>query len=69
MIQHNRLHLRLFLVLVLGVGLWGAWYTSQQIQIDTLTLPTLEDTNDWIDFFALVGEEVIQLLLGMTSGQ
>ncbi|HRW07170.1 MAG TPA: hypothetical protein P5121_18835 [Caldilineaceae bacterium] len=69
MVQHNRTHLRIFLLLVLGVGLWGAWYTNQHIPIDSITLPTFDDTTDWVDLFAVIGEETIQLLLGMTSGQ
>jgi len=69
MVQHNRTHLRIFLLLVLGVGLWGAWYTSQRIPVDSITLPSLEGTTDWIDLFAVIGEETIQLLIGMTSGQ
>lgn len=69
MVQHNRLHLRLFLLLVLGMGLFGAWYTSRQFQLDGMALPTLEESADWVDLIALVGEEILQLLLGMTSGQ
>jgi len=69
MIQHNRLHLRIFLLLVLAMGLFGAWYTSQQIPVDSITLPSLQDGNDWFEFFALIGEQAIQLLLGMASSQ
>lgn len=69
MVQHNRLQLRIFLLLVIAVGLLGAWYTSQQIPVETLALPSLEESTDWVDVFAIVGEETIQLLLGMTSGQ
>ena len=69
MIQHNRLQLRVFLLLVLLMGLFGAWYTSQQFQLDTIALPTLEESADWVDLIALVGEEILQFLLGMTSGQ
>jgi len=68
MVQHNRLHLRLFLLLVLIMGGFGAWYTSQQIQVDTMTLPTLAESTDWVDLIALIGEEILQLLLGMASG-
>ncbi|MEZ4673647.1 MAG: hypothetical protein R2932_05305 [Caldilineaceae bacterium] len=69
MVQHNRLHLRLFLILVLAMGLFGAWYTNQQLELDKIAMPTLEESTDWFDFFAIIGEETIQLLLGMTSGQ
>ncbi len=69
MIQHNRLHLRIFLLLVLAMGLFGGWYTSQQIPIESITLPSMQDSTDWFDFFAVIGEETIQLLLGMTSVQ
>lgn len=69
MVQHNRLHLRVFLLLVLGMGLFGAWYVSQEIQVSTLSLPTPEESADWVDLIALIGEEILQLFLGMTSSQ
>ncbi len=69
MIQHNRLHLRIFLLLVLAMGLFGGWYTSQRIPIDSITLPSMQEGTDLFDFFAVIGEQTIQLLLGMTSAQ
>ena len=69
MIQHNRLHLRIFLLLVLVMGLFGGWYTSQRIPLESIALPSLQEDTDLFDFFAMIGEQAIQLLLGMTSVQ
>lgn len=72
MVQNNRQLIRLFFLLVIGVGLWGGWWTSQQIQLESFTLvPATDtiDTTDWVDFLAVIGEETIQLFLGLTSGQ
>jgi len=69
MVQHNRTHLRIFLILVLAMGLYGAWYTTQHVPVDSISLPALEKSTDWVDLFATIGEGTIQLLLGMTSGR
>jgi hypothetical protein len=70
MVQNNRQLIRLFFVLVIGVGLWGGWLTQQWVQLETLTLtPTDADNRNWVDLLALIGEQTIQLFLGLTSGQ
>lgn len=72
MVQNNRQLIRLFFLLVIGVGLWGGWWTSQQIQLESFTLVSATDTidtTDWVDLLAVIGEETIQLFLGLTSGQ
>lgn len=69
MVQNNRQLIRLFFLLVIGIGLWGGWWTSQQFQPESLVLPSATDTTDWVDLLAIIGEETIQLFLGLTSGQ
>jgi hypothetical protein len=69
MVQNNRQLIRLFFLLVIGVGLFGAWFTTQQIQLTNITIATPADNQNWIDLFALIGEQSLQLFLGVTSGQ
>lgn len=70
MVQNNRQVIRLFFLLVIGVGLVGGWLTRQWVQLETLTLtPTVADNRNWVDLLALIGEQTIQLFLGLTSGQ
>ncbi len=71
-LRNNRQLLRLYLLLILVAGLMGGWYarTSWQIETDTLqSLNVTQDDGDWVEFFAAIGEEAIQLFLGFTSGQ
>ena len=70
MVQNNRQLIRLFFLLVIGVGLFGGWFTMQRFQLDSLTFTTSSaDNRNWLDLLALIGEQTIQLLLGLTSGQ
>lgn len=59
---HNRQILRLFLVLVLGMALFGGCYAyvNWQIEPETLQLSTFTDEGDWIDLVSLLGEQVLQ---------
>jgi len=69
MAQNNRQLIRLFFLLVIGVGLLGGWYTSQRFPIESLAFsPTPADSN-WMDILATIGEETIQFFLGLTSEQ
>lgn len=70
MVQNNRQLIRLFFLLVIGVGLFGGWFTMQRFHLDSLTFTTSSaDNRNWLDLLALIGEQTIQLLLGLTSGQ
>ena len=70
MVQNNRQLIRLFFLLVIGVGLFGGWFTMQRFHLDNLTFtPSSSDNRNWLDLLALIGEQTIQLLLGLTSGQ
>ncbi|GIV76405.1 hypothetical protein FKZ61_005260 [Litorilinea aerophila] len=70
MVRPHRRWLRLYLILVLGMGLLGAWYATAhwQIRPQDLDLSAFNQNGDWIDFIAALGEEVIQLFFGVTSG-
>lgn len=70
MVQQNRQLIRLFFLLVIGVGLFGGWLTVQWVQLETLTfVSSTTDNRNWVDLLALIGEQTIQLFLGLTSGQ
>ena len=55
-------------MLVLAMGLFGAWYANTRIDLNLTTISTPANSADWVEFLALVGQEVIQLFLGITSG-
>ena len=69
MVRHKRLMLRLYFILVITLALFGAWYTSRNLQIETTALDSLnmQSEGDWVDFFAALGEGTIQLFLGFTT--
>lgn len=69
MVQNNRQLIRLFFLLVISVGLFGGWWTSQRFQFERFTLTPAIDTTDWVELLAMIGEQTIQLFLGLTSGQ
>jgi hypothetical protein len=52
------------------VGIVGGWLTMQWVQLERLTFATsTADNRNWVDLLALIGEQTIQLFLGLTSGQ
>jgi len=59
---HNRQTLRLFLILILAMGLFGGCYAyiNWQIEPETLQLSTFTEEGDWIDLVSLLGEQVLQ---------
>lgn len=68
MVRNSRLQTRLFFSLVLAMGLFGAWYANTRVDLNLTSISTPANSADWVEFFALVGQEVIQLFLGITSG-
>lgn len=68
MIRNSRLQTRIFFLLVLAMGLFGAWYANTRIILDLTAFSTPANSADWVELIALIGEEVIQLFLGITSG-
>ncbi|MCB0047470.1 MAG: hypothetical protein KDD92_18745 [Caldilineaceae bacterium] len=69
MIRRNRLQLRLSLILILIAAVIGAWYagTHWQIAPEQLQFSGLNEDSSWIDVFAALGEQAIQLFMGLTS--
>ena len=70
MLRNNRQLTRLFFILVIAMGLFGARFAASNWQpnLDQLNSADAAAETDWIDFFAGLGEEAIQLFLGLTSG-
>jgi len=65
----NRQLTRLFFILVFVMAMFGACYADRTWHIDLAALaqdPIFEST-DWIDFVSSLGEQVIQVFLGLTS--
>jgi hypothetical protein len=71
MVRNNRHLTRLYFILVLLMGLLGGWYASRtwQVEAEALQQVNLVQNGDWVDFFATLGEETLQLFLGFTSDQ
>ncbi len=69
--QNNRWTIRLSFALVLLMGLIGFWYAVAvwMPMLDAVDLSAFADNVDWVDTAATIGEQVVQLLLGFTSGQ
>lgn len=74
MFRPNRRLTRLYLLAVILMGLFGFWYAGTHWQITPSTLQEvnlggMNDSGDWVDFVATLGEETLQLFLGFTSSQ
>lgn len=69
--RSKRYVLRLSFLLVIFAGIFGGWYVDRAftIQPETLVDVQLVDSGNWIDFFAALGEQALQLFLGFTSEQ
>jgi hypothetical protein len=69
MVRHKRLMLRLYFLLVISLAFFGWWYASRfwQVETEALSALNLQNESDWVDFFATLGEGVIQLLFGFTA--
>jgi hypothetical protein len=69
MVRNNRHIIRLFFILVLGMALFGGWYANQawQAEFSNFELADPSADGDWIEFISSLGEETLQLFLGLTS--
>lgn len=67
----KRYVLRLSFLLVIFAGILGGWYADRAftVQPEALSEVQLVDSANWIDFFATLGEQALQLFLGFTSDQ
>jgi hypothetical protein len=65
----NRQLTRLFFILVLFMAFFGGWYADQNWRLDFSTLgqKTVVENGDWTAFVASVGEQAIQIFLGLTT--
>ena len=68
-VRRNRLIFRLSLLIVLCMGAFGGWYSSRNWTPDFQVgdVNALTEEIDWVDVIASIGEEAVQLLLGLTS--
>lgn len=69
MIRTNRQLTRLFFILIICASLYGYSYALRNWQFsgDSFDLISISEDSDWIDFAATLGEEAMQLFLGLTS--
>lgn len=69
MVRNSRMLTRTFFAVVLVAGLLGAWYVSAawEANVAAWEMPAFDESSDWIDTIAVVGEELIQFFLGWTS--
>jgi len=65
----NRQLTRLFFLLVLGMAFFGGWYADRNWRIDRALLDQkmVVQNGDWTEFVASLGEQTIQLFLGLTT--
>jgi TRAP-type C4-dicarboxylate transport system permease small subunit len=67
--RNSRQLLRIFLILVLAMGLFGWWYASRnwQINANTLDISALSADVDWLEVVAGLLEASIEIFQGATS--
>lgn len=69
--QNNRWTIRISFIAVILMGLIGFTYAISVWlpMMEAIDLSAFADNVDWVDTAATIGEQVVQLLLGVTSGQ
>ena len=69
--QNNRWVIRVSFIAVIAMGLFGFWYAVSvwMPMLDAIDLSAFAEGVDWVDTVATIGEQVVQLLLGITSEQ
>jgi len=69
--QNNRWTIRLSFAAVLLMGIVGFGYavSAWLPMLDAIDLSAFTENVDWVDTTATIGEQVVQLLLGLTSAQ
>ncbi|NJN84379.1 MAG: hypothetical protein HC802_20260 [Caldilineaceae bacterium] len=67
--SNNRQVTRLFFILVLAMAFFGGRYAydNWRPELADLEVPALTTEGDWVEFVSAVGEEMLQLFLGLTS--
>jgi len=69
--QNNRWVIRASFIAVMAMGLFGFWYAVSvwMPMLDAIDLSAFAEGVDWVDTAATIGEQAVQLLLGITSEQ
>ena len=69
MLRQNRWSIRISFLLVLVAAFFGLWYatTFWQPTLD-IDVTTYTQEVDWVEVVSAIGEQAIQVLLGVTSG-
>ncbi|MFN3979241.1 MAG: hypothetical protein ACK4SA_02505 [Caldilinea sp.] len=69
--QNNRWVIRASFIAVIVMGLFGFWYAVSvwMPMLDAIDLSAFAEDVDWVDTVAAIGEQAVQLLLGITSAQ
>jgi hypothetical protein len=69
--QNNRWVIRASFIAVIVMGLFGFWYAVSvwMPMLDAIDLSAFAEDVDWVDMVAAIGEQAVQLLLGITSEQ
>lgn len=69
--RNNRWMIRISFIAVLLMGLLGFGYAVSVWlpMLDTLDLSAFTEGSDWVDWIAGIGEQGIQLFLGVASEQ
>ena len=68
MVRTNRRLTRFFLIAVLAALLLGGWFASRSIpvRLEGIEVAGAEE-GDWIEIVSALGEEAIQLFIGLAS--
>lgn len=66
----NRRITRISFLLVLIMAFAGWWYatTSWQFSLEDIQALGPQEEGDWVDFAATLGEDAIQIFIGVTGG-
>ena len=67
--RRNRLTTRLAFMLVLLSMLVGGWFADSYLRVDlrSLQAQSTSEDSDWVTFASDIGEQAIQLFLGVAS--
>jgi hypothetical protein len=68
-VRPSRWIVRISLLLVIAMGLFGYWVAMQSVQMDLADVQVQQPSDDgaWIELLATLGEEALQLFLGFAA--
>jgi hypothetical protein len=73
MVRPNRHLPRVSFLLVILMILFGAWFGFNNLQpsfvLSDIQSGTSNESTDWLEFAASLGEQALQLFLGLASGE